>query len=81
MKETGVTRSLDSLGRVVIPIEIRRRFDITEDELLEFYVEDDKIIMKKFINSCAFCEAKENLTLFKDKYICPDCLREIKGIK
>lgn len=81
MKETGVTRSLDSLGRVVIPIEIRRHFGIIEDDRLEFYVEDDKIIMKKFINSCTFCDSRDDLTKYKGKYICPECLSEIKDAK
>lgn len=79
MKETGVTRSLDSLGRVVIPIEIRRRFGIKEDELLEFYVEDDKIILKKFVNSCVFCGSRDSISTFKDSYVCADCMRELKG--
>lgn len=79
MKETGVTRSLDSLGRVVIPIEIRRRFGIKEDELLEFYVEDDKIILKKFVNSCVFCGSRDNISSFKNECVCAECLRELKG--
>lgn len=81
MKETGVTRALDSLGRVVIPIEIRRRFEINEDEELEFYIEEDKIIMKKFIDSCTFCGAKDNLNEYKGKHICDDCLKDVKTIK
>ncbi len=81
MKETGVTRTLDGLGRVVIPVEIRSEFDLMENDRLEFYVEEDKIIVKKYINSCIFCNAKDNLTKFEEKYICPECLREIKDLK
>ncbi|MGN0691217.1 MAG: AbrB/MazE/SpoVT family DNA-binding domain-containing protein [Oscillospiraceae bacterium] len=81
MKETGVTRALDSLGRVVIPIEIRRRFEINEDEELEFYIEDDKIIMKKFIDSCTFCGSRDNLTEYKGKHICTDCIKDVKTFK
>lgn len=81
MKDTGVTRSLDSLGRVVIPIEIRRRFEINEDEELEFYIEDDKIIMKKFIDSCTFCGSRDSLIEYKKKHICDSCLKDVKALK
>lgn len=78
MKETGISRALDSLGRVVIPVELRRQFDISENEKIEFYIEDDKIIMKKVINSCVFCNNTNELVSFKDKHICTDCLNSLK---
>lgn len=78
MKETGISRALDSLGRVVIPVELRRQFDISENEKIEFFIEDDKIIMKKVINSCVFCNDTNDLVRFKDKYICRSCLNSLK---
>lgn len=81
MKETGISRALDSLGRVVIPVELRRQFDISENEKIEFYIEDDKIIMKKVINSCVFCNDSNELVLFKDKHICPACLNLLKKLE
>ncbi len=80
MKETGVSRALDSLGRVVIPVELRRQFDIRENEKIEFYIEEDKIIMKKVAKTCAFCKNTEGLTQFKDKYICSSCIEELKSL-
>ena len=47
MKETGVTRKLDELGRVVIPKEIRNNYKIEEGDLIEFYLDDNQIIVKK----------------------------------
>lgn len=47
MKETGVTRKLDELGRVVIPKEIRTNYKIEEGDLIEFYLDENQIIVKK----------------------------------
>ncbi|WP_027964436.1 AbrB/MazE/SpoVT family DNA-binding domain-containing protein [Halalkalibacillus halophilus] len=48
MKSTGIVRKVDELGRVVIPIELRRTLDINVKDALEIYVDDDKIILKKY---------------------------------
>ncbi|MED3560977.1 AbrB/MazE/SpoVT family DNA-binding domain-containing protein [Bacillus xiapuensis] len=48
MKSTGIVRKVDELGRVVIPIELRRTLDIAEKDALEIYVDEDKIILKKY---------------------------------
>lgn len=48
MKSTGIVRKVDELGRVVIPIELRRTLGIEEKDALEIYVDDDKIILKKY---------------------------------
>lgn len=49
MKSTGIVRKVDELGRVVIPIELRRTLSIAEKDALEIYVDDDKIILKKYM--------------------------------
>lgn len=77
MKSTGVVRKLDSVGRLVLPIELRKTFDIGDDDALEIYTEDDMIILKKYQNSCLFCEECEELIEFKGKYICERCLELI----
>ena len=48
MKSTGIVRKVDELGRVVIPIELRRTLGISEKDALEIYVDDDKIVLKKY---------------------------------
>lgn len=79
LKATGVMRKVDQLGRVVIPKEIRTALDIEDDkDSLEIYVEDDKIILKKFAAGCAFCGKDGVLSTFKNKTICSDCIKEIK---
>ena len=49
MKSTGIVRRLDELGRITLPIELRRNFDVNERDPLEIFVDDDKIILKKYI--------------------------------
>lgn len=78
-KSTGVMRKVDQLGRVVIPKELRTVLGIEDNkDLLEIYVEGDKIILKKFVAGCAFCGKEGVLSSFKDKMICSDCIKEIK---
>ncbi len=47
MKSTGITRKVDELGRVVLPIELRRTLDINEKDELEIFVDDDRVVLKK----------------------------------
>ena len=78
MKSTGIIRNVDELGRIVIPKEMRTKMDISSSDPIEIYVEDDKIILKKYENACAFCGNDINLTTFKGKKICTDCISELK---
>ncbi|MGN0642352.1 MAG: AbrB/MazE/SpoVT family DNA-binding domain-containing protein [Huintestinicola sp.] len=78
MKSTAITRQIDELGRIVLPVELRRNLKISKRDSLEIYVEDDKIILKKFNQSCVFCGNEDNVLEFKDKFICPDCLSQLK---
>lgn len=78
MKSTGVVRKLDDLGRIVIPIELRRTMDIGLRDTLEIFVEDDKIILKKYHPACIFCNDARDVIYYKDKLICKRCLEELK---
>lgn len=78
MKETGIVRQMDSLGRIVLPIELRRTLDIAERDFLEIYVDGSSIILKKHHPTCIFCNSSSDLISYKGKNICPDCLNEIK---
>ena len=81
MKTTGIVRQMDSLGRIVLPIELRRTLDIAQKDSLEIYVEDNQIILKKYEPTCIFCENSRDIVSFKGKNVCPACLKELKGIK
>lgn len=81
VKSTGIVRKVDELGRIVIPIELRRNLDIGEKDSLEIYVEDDHIILKKHSPACSFCSNAADVTVFKGKNICRECLGEIIALR
>jgi transcriptional pleiotropic regulator of transition state genes len=79
MKSTGIVRRIDELGRIVLPIELRRTLEISIKDGLEIYVEGDTIVLKKYEPSCAFCGNAKDVIDFKGKNVCPACVNEIAG--
>lgn len=77
MKSTGIVRRLDELGRITLPIELRRTMGATERDPLEIYVEDDKIILKKYEPSDIFTGDKEDLYDFCDKKVSKKTIIEL----
>ena len=65
MKSTGIIRKVDELGRIVLPIELRRSLDIAERDELEIYMEGDRIILQKFEPSCIFCSSDRDLVSYR----------------
>jgi transcriptional pleiotropic regulator of transition state genes len=78
MKSTGIVRKVDDLGRVVIPIELRRTLNIEEKDALEIYVDNDKIILKKYEPACVFCGDADNIVNFRGKNVCVNCLKAMQ---
>ena len=78
MKATGVVRRIDELGRIVLPKEIRRTLGIDEKDPLEIFVEEDKIVLKRYNEICTFCGSEKDLKKFKGKNICPKCIKALK---
>jgi transcriptional pleiotropic regulator of transition state genes len=78
MKATGVVRKVDELGRIVLPIELRRTMDLNEKDPIEIFVDVDTIILKKYEPSCIFCGEAKNVGEYKGKNICDDCMRDLK---
>ena len=81
MKSTGVVRQLDTLGRIVQPIELRRTMDIGVKDMVEIFVEDDKIVLKKYHPACIFCGAEQNIVFFNGKRLCMACLESLKQME
>ena len=81
MKATGIVRKVDELGRIVIPIELRRTLNIKIKDTIEIYVDDDCILLKKYEPACIFCGNADDVTFFKGKLICKNCLKELNGSK
>ena len=77
VKSTGIVRKVDELGRIVLPIEMRRTLDIAERDALEIYVEGSSVILKKYKPSCIFCDSSKDVAVFKGKNVCQTCVRHM----
>ena len=78
MKSTGIVRKVDELGRIVLPIELRRTLDIAEKDSLEIYVEGSTIMLKKYEPARIFCGDAKNVINYRGKNICSSCLEDLK---
>ncbi|MGM0409671.1 MAG: AbrB/MazE/SpoVT family DNA-binding domain-containing protein [Bacillota bacterium] len=81
MKSTGIVRKIDDLGRMVIPIELRQTMNINKKDPMEIYVDEDKIILKKYEPACIFCGNADDTVDFKGRTICEDCLENMQDLK
>ena len=77
MKATGIVRKVDELGRVVLPIELRNKFDIKVKDPIEIFVDGSSIVLKKYETNCIFCGSTKNLITHNDKLICEKCAEKI----
>lgn len=77
MKATGIVRRVDELGRVVLPVELRRTLDISDRDALEIFVDDERIVLRKYQPDCIFCGSMEEIQQYKGKPICANCLGEM----
>ena len=77
MKSTGIIRKVDDLGRIVLPIELRRMMDIAERDELEIFVESDRIVLQKYEPACIFCGSSHGLTALNGKNVCRDCIAKL----
>lgn len=81
MKATGIIRKLDELGRICLPIELRRTFGIGEKDALEIFVDAEKIVLKKYEPACIFCGEAGGVKPFKGKMICSTCAGEAGEVR
>ena len=77
MKSTGIIRKVDELGRIVLPVELRRTLDIAERDELEIYLENDRIILQKYEYSCIFCGSSGGLINYRRKTVCQECIKKM----
>ena len=75
MKSTGIVRKVDELGRILLPIELRRTLGIEEKDRIEIFVDGESIILRKYQPACIFCDNAKDIINYKGKNICPDCIR------
>lgn len=80
MKSTGIVRKVDELGRIVLPIELRRTLDIEVKDAIEIFVDGNQIILKKYEPACAFCGDAKDIFHYKNKNICKNCAKELAAL-
>jgi len=80
MKATGIVRKVDVLGRIVLPIELRKNLDIEKEDPIEIYVDGDYILLKKYEPACLFCGNAKDVKRVRDKNVCAECLKEIQSL-
>jgi len=79
LKSTGITRPVDNLGRIVLPMELRRTLGIVANEdRMEIFVDGGDIILRKFVRGCTFCGETKDLKLFSKQYVCKNCRDELR---
>jgi len=79
MKSTGMVRKVDELGRIVLPIELRKTFNIVEKDSLEIYTEGNTIILRKYEPACIFCGDARDVIHFKGRNVCKNCIKELNN--
>lgn len=76
-RKLGQVCTIDALGRIVIPSQLRRAYAMEKNEAIELIMLDEGILMRKYQPGCIFCGSISNITMFKDHVICRDCLHEM----
>lgn len=80
MVEEGIVRRLDSLGRVVIPKEMRQLMKVNEKELVRIIKQNNSIIIKKYNRSCLVCGSENSLNEYGGVCLCERCIGKMKKI-
>lgn len=73
-------QKVDELGRIVLPVELRRTLDISERDPLEIYVDGASIVLRKFRPNCIFCNSSRGVSEFRGKNVCQKCLKELQSV-
>lgn len=83
MNFTGIVRQVDTLGRLVIPRELRKMLDIKDGvDSFEMYVNENKeIVLRKYNPSCALCNNRTELVTLNDKLVCKDCIEKLNKLR
>ena len=77
MKSTGIIRKVDELGRIVLPIELRRTMDIAERDELEIFIENDRVVLQKYEPSCVCCGSSQSLRNYRGTNVCQECVEKM----
>ncbi|MFD1956122.1 AbrB/MazE/SpoVT family DNA-binding domain-containing protein [Paenibacillus thailandensis] len=81
MKPAGVVRKVDQLGRIVLPKSLRKRYQMNEGDPVEILVQGDHIILERYRPRCVFCSSMDEVSEFKERHLCAQCLSEMAYLK
>ena len=79
MKSIGMSRKVDDLGRIVLPVELRRQLGIRAGDELDISVDGSMVLLSKIESRCVFCDSMDSLRAHKEKQICGNCVTELTG--
>jgi AbrB family transcriptional regulator, transcriptional pleiotropic regulator of transition state genes len=79
VKSTGIVKRIDDLGRIVLPIELRKILDISSGNSLEIFMEGNTTVLRKYDPQCVFCGQAWSITTYKSKNVCKNCIEEISA--
>ena len=77
MKSIGMSRKVDDLGRIVLPVELRRQLGIRAGDELDIAVDGVTVLLHKIESRCVFCDSMESLRGYREKQICGNCVTEL----
>ena len=77
MKSTGIVRRVDEVGRIVLPMEIRKSLNIDTRDPVEIFVDSNQIILRKYEPACIFCGNADDVRIFKGRIVCKICSNEL----
>lgn len=78
MKENGLVREVDDMGRIVLPKELLKYLNMENVKAVQIFVENNSIVLKKYNPGCIFCNNVDNTIRYKGQYICKDCLKDME---
>lgn len=80
MEATGMVRKIDSLGRIALPAQLRKKLEVKARDELEIFVDGDHIILQGYKPACIFCGGLAGVSLFKNKTVCKKCVKNISSL-
>lgn len=81
LKNTGIVRRVDEFGRISLPVEMRKNMGLEEKSPVEFFVDGNTIVIKKYCPSCVFCGESEAVVEYLGKLVCANCIKTLSEIK
>ena len=81
MKATGFIKKVDEMGRIVVPKDIRKALGVSNLDYVQFYLDENGVVLRKYNNCCFLCSSSENVVPYKERFICESCIEELKNLK